>query len=89
MGGARVLGAALALCDRFAIAWDVAEFPHEELVEFARWLAAERLITRGNFTGVFAYARAAPEPAHAQRVAALLASLQIPLAPAAVIVTGA
>ena len=29
IGAARTLGAALAVCDRFAVAWDVAQFPHE------------------------------------------------------------
>lgn len=74
---ARILGAALAVADRFAIAWDVTAFPHEDLTDFARWLAAEKL----PLSAVHAYATTAPSPAHAQRLAALLqplgASVQI------------
>lgn len=84
----RALGATLALCDRFAIAWDVTAFPHEELVEFARWLAAEQLLDRTSFAGVFAYAAQAPDPAHAKRIGQLLASLGDKNTPAEVIVTG-
>lgn len=72
---ARALGAALALADRFAIAWDAAAFPHEDLVDFARWLAAENLLTLENFAGLHAYAPAGHSPAHAQRLGALLTPL--------------
>lgn len=74
LGEARALGAALAVADRFAIAWDVAAFPHEELLAFAGWLAAEKLLTRENFAGLHPYA-ATPSAAHTQRLAPLLAPL--------------
>jgi hypothetical protein len=73
LAAARALGSALAVADRFAVAWDAAAFPHEELVEFAQWLAAEKLVHAGNFAGLFPYADDAPDPAHAARLAALLA----------------
>lgn len=88
VGEARSLGSVLALCERFAIAWDVATFPHEELVDFARWLGAERLVDRANFAGVHAYAAEMPDAAHARSISQLLASLGVPEAPAQVIVTG-
>lgn len=72
---ARAVGAALAVADRYAIAWHAAAFPHEELVDFARWLAAERLLTTDNFAGLHPYAVGAADPAHAQKLAALLAPL--------------
>lgn len=72
---ARALGAALALADRFAIAWDAAAFPHEELADFARWLAAEKILTTENFAGLHAYAPANSSASHAQRLAGLLAPL--------------
>ncbi len=71
---ARALGAALAVADQFAIAWDVAAFPHEELLSFAGWLAAEKILSRENFVGLHPYA-ANPSAAHAQRLAPLLAPL--------------
>jgi hypothetical protein len=70
---ARELGAALAGAERIAIAWDVAAFPHEELVEFATWLAGEKLLTAENFAGLFPYAIERQDPTHVQRIAALLA----------------
>lgn len=73
LSDARPLGAALAWAERFAIAWDVGAFPHEELLDFGRWLAAERLLNRANFSGLFPYATVAPEPAQARRLTALLA----------------
>lgn len=72
---ARTLGAALAVADRFAIAWDAAAFPHEDLVDFARWIATEKLLTAENFAGLHAYAPAGHSPAHAQRLGTLLAPL--------------
>ena len=73
VGDAPLFGAALALADRFAIAWDAAAFPHDELLEFARWLAAEKLLAADNFAGLFAYVTTPPTPDHAQRLAGLLA----------------
>ncbi len=72
---ARALGAALSLADRFAIAWDTTAFPHEELVEFARWLAAEKLLGPANFAGLHAYTTGAAPTSHTQRLTALLAPL--------------
>ena len=72
---ARGLGSALAVAERFGIAWDAAAMPHEELVEFGRWLANERLINDVNFAGLIPYTTAALEPAHAKRLTALLAPL--------------
>lgn len=69
----RALGAALALADRFAIAWDASSFPHEELVEFVRWLAQEKLLTTANFAGLHAYASNPVSTGHTQRLDALLA----------------
>jgi hypothetical protein len=69
---ARALGAALALADRYAIAWNATAFPHEELVEFARWLAAEHLLSADNFAGLYPYATSLVDAAHAQKIAALL-----------------
>lgn len=70
---ARSLGAALAVADRHAIAWNARAFPHEELVDFARWLGTERLLTPENFAGCFAYSPEILEPVHAQKLAALYA----------------
>lgn len=72
VGFARELGAALALADKFAIAWDVTAFPHADLVAFAEWLGAERLLSPENFAGLLAYAPEEPDRAHGQRIAALL-----------------
>lgn len=72
---ARSLGASLAVADRYAIAWNAAAFPHEELVDFARWLAAEHLLTADNFSGLHPYATGPVDPAHAQKLAALLGPL--------------
>ncbi len=69
---ARSLGAALALADRFAIAWDVSSFPHEELVEFVRWLGREKLLTAVNFAGLHAYTSSPVSTSHTQRLNALL-----------------
>ena len=75
MSEARALGAAVAIADRFMIAWDATAFPHEELVEFGRWLSAERLLTVANFAGLFPYAPVALNAAHGHRLTALLAPL--------------
>ena len=75
LADARPLGAGLAVADRYVIAWDAAAFPHEELVDFAHWLAAEGLLTAANFAGLHPYATAPLEPAHAQRLAACLLPL--------------
>jgi hypothetical protein len=75
LGDARELGAALAGADRFAIAWDTAAFPHEELTEFGTWLAAEKILTGENFAGLFPYSIEPQDPTHEQRLAALLAPL--------------
>ena len=75
MAGARALGSALAAAERFVIAWDVTACPHEELVEFARWLGAERLCDEDNLTGLFPYSTVKLDSAHAQRLAALLTPL--------------
>ena len=75
IGAARALGAALAVADRFAIAWDIAQFPHEELIDFARWLASEKLIERDNFIGVLTYGAESADVAHSQKIAALIGSL--------------
>jgi hypothetical protein len=87
IGAARSFGAALALGDRFAIGWDVAQFPHEELIEFARWLGGERLLERRNFAGVFAYGAEPLDPGHQKKIAMLLASLALAGVPAEVIAT--
>ncbi len=75
MGYARSLGAALAVADSFVLAWDVTEFPHEELIEFAQWLTREHLLDRTSFKGVVAYATGPVEAPHVQRLTTLLASL--------------
>ncbi len=67
-------GAALALADRFAVAWDAADFPHAELVDFAAWIATEKIIIQGNFAGLFPYVTETQEPAHARRMRELLAT---------------
>ena len=78
IGDAALIGASLAVCDRFAFAWDIAEFPHQELIEFARWISAERLIDRGSFAGIFPYATGPIEPVHEKRIKDLLAPLLSP-----------
>ena len=78
IGDAALIGASLAVCGRFALAWDITEFPHQELIEFARWISAERLIDRGNFAGIFPYATRPIEPAHENRIKELLAPLLRP-----------
>ena len=75
MAEARALGSALAIADRFAIAWDVTAYPHEELVDFARWFSAERLCDDQSFAGLFPYATTIVEAAHAQRLGAMLMPL--------------
>jgi hypothetical protein len=75
VGDVRLFGAALALADRFALAWDAAAFPHDDLLDFARWLAAEKLLTAGNFAGLFAYVTTPPTGAHDRRLAGLIAPL--------------
>jgi len=80
-GDAKPIGAPLAAGDRYAVAWDIAEFPHEELIDFGRWIAAERLFDHGNFAGIFPYATGPIEPAHRKRVTDLLAPLAMPGAP--------
>ena len=72
---ARSLGAVLAIADRYAIAWNATAYPHEELLEFARWLATEQLLTADNFSGLYPYAVEPVDAAHAQKLAALLAPL--------------
>jgi hypothetical protein len=88
---AAALGAALAIADRFTIAWDVTAFPHAELVEFAGWLAAEKLVTAQNFAGLHPYAATAPDRAHSQRLVGILAPVvpKLPNTRAEVIVTTA
>jgi hypothetical protein len=68
---ARNLGAALGVAQRYAVAWDVNAFPHEELASFASWLTAEKLLTADNFAGLFPYSTRHLEPAHAERLASL------------------
>jgi hypothetical protein len=85
LGHAPTLGAALAIASQFSIAWDVSEFPHEELVDFARWLGRERLVDRNSFRGVFAYASQPVDAAHTQRLTTLLAPLATAAHPAGVI----
>ncbi len=80
VGDARSLGAALSLADRFAIAWDATAFPHEELVEFVRWFAQEKLLTTANFAGLHAYTSNPVSTDHTQRLDALLAPLGTRLA---------
>ncbi len=82
---ARALGAALGLAERFAIAWDISELPHAELLDFARWLAEEPLFEPAAFAGVFAYASEPLDPAHVQRLVPLLAPLAVPGAPTGLI----
>ncbi len=77
VGEARSLGSALAVAERFAIAWDTSLSPHEELVEFARWLATERLCDEDSLAGLFPYTTTKLEPAHAQRLKAMLGPLAL------------
>jgi hypothetical protein len=81
---APAMGATLALASRFTIAWDVAEFPHEELLNFARWLGREHLIDPSNFAGVLAYSSQPLPAAQAQRLTSLLAPLATATHPAGV-----
>jgi len=76
VGQARALGAALALAHRVAIAWDTAALPHEELLDFARWFAAERLLDSAAFAGVHAYHLGPAVPAHERRLADILAPVR-------------
>jgi hypothetical protein len=85
LGHAAALGAALAIASRCTLAWDVSEFPHEEMLDFARWLGRERLTDREHFDGVVAYASQPLAPAHAQRLTALLAPLATATHPAGVL----
>lgn len=82
---ASTLGAALAIATEFTIAWDIAEFPHEDLLEFARWLGREHLLERDTFKGVVAYASGPVDATHLQRVTALLGPLATAAHPAGVI----
>jgi hypothetical protein len=82
---APALGAALAVASQCTLAWDVSEFPHEEMLAFARWLGREQLIPRDRFAGVVAYASQPITAAHAQRLTTLLAPLATPAHPAGVI----
>ena len=82
---AAALGAALAIADKFTLAWDVSELPHEELIDFARWLGRERLVDRGDFEGVIAYASQSVSATEAQRLTTLLAPLATAAWPGAVI----
>jgi hypothetical protein len=68
---ARALGGTLAIAERYAIAWNISSYPHEELIEFGRWLAAESLLTSRNFAGCFGYSPTAVEREHAAKTAAL------------------
>jgi hypothetical protein len=72
MADAPALGSALAIADRFLIAWDISALPHEELVSFARWLAAEQLCHEDNFEGLFPYTNEKLEAAHTQRLQSIL-----------------
>jgi hypothetical protein len=74
---ARMLGSALTVAERFAVAWDVSACPHEEIVEFARWLAAERLCDEESFAGLFPYATAKLGLAHGQRLKTMLGPLAL------------
>lgn len=69
---ARELGAALSCADRFAIAWDVDAYPHEELGAFAKWVGQEKLLTTANFAGLFPYGSAPLDPAQQTRLSAAL-----------------
>jgi hypothetical protein len=69
---ARELGAALAIADKFGIAWDATAFPHDELADFARWVSAEKFFTAANFGGLFPYAAEGLAPAHRARLETLL-----------------
>lgn len=84
LGHASALGAALGIATHFALAWDVSEYPHEDLLEFARWLGRERLVERPRFEGVFAYANQPVSAAQTQRLATLLAPLATATHPATV-----
>jgi hypothetical protein len=72
LGEARALGAALAVADQFAIAWDAVALPHEEIDAFAKWLGEEKILTKDNFAGLFPYAAEPLALPHAQRLATLL-----------------
>ena len=85
MSYAPALGATLAMATQFTIAWDVSEFPHEELSDFARWLGRECLLDRGIFQGVIAYASQPLDAGHKERITALLAPLATARHPARVI----
>ncbi len=52
---AHVFGAALALCDRFALAWNATSFPPAALAAGIEALAAEGLIEPSTFAGFFPY----------------------------------
>lgn len=84
-GEASALGAALAVADHFLLAWDITEFPHDELLDFARWLGRERLLDRGSFQGVLAYASQPADTAHCERLTTLLAPLATVTRPAGVV----
>ena len=73
VGEARSLGSALAVAERFAIAWDTSLSP----LEFARWLATERLCDEDSLAGLFPYTTTKLEPAHAQRLKAMLGPLAL------------
>ncbi len=73
---AAVLGAALHLADRFAIAWDANQAPETDLLEFARWARAEHLLAPATFAGLFPYSPIpldASGARHASRLAKLFA----------------
>lgn len=77
IGEARALGSALAVAERFAIAWDASAFPHEELIDFARWFATEQLGDEESFAGLFPYTTTKLEPAHSQRLKSMLGPLAL------------
>lgn len=77
MSEARSLGSALAVAEKFSIAWDVSAFPHEELVEFARWLTTEHLGDEDNPAGLFPYTTTKLDPTHLQRLKTMLGPLAL------------
>jgi hypothetical protein len=67
-----MLGGALTVAERFTVAWDVSACPHEKIVEFARWLAAQRLCDEESFAGLFPYATGKLGLTHSQRLKKML-----------------
>jgi len=79
---APALGACLHLADRFGIAWDALAHPETGLLDFARWLRDEALLTAANFSGLMPYS-ATPLDASAARHANRLSRLFAESAPGA------